>query len=206
MAYENVPAKWRYLTKLQGCPLIVLEGLKEYGRFEGAGTSNNPVIVNWADEVARLSRTNYTNWAADWYTKDSVPWCGLFAAICAVRSAGANKNRMPPNSYLAAASWASFGDPVQWRGREGLRLNNILLGDIAVFTRTGGNHVGIVIGVTTDGKYLFVLGGNQDNGVNIKMMPITRLYSVRRPRYNIRPAGATHLRIKSTGEVSNSQA
>ena len=193
--YANVPSKWSWVLELDGTPAIVMAGVKEYGTLEGAAGANNPRILAWADEVARCHPTTYTNWAADWYNKDSVPWCGLFTAICACRSANGNKTRLPPPSYLSALAWASFGVPVDWRGK----LGNIWMGDIAVFTRSGGGHVGIVIAVSKDGKYIATLGGNQDNQVNIKLQPVANLYSVRRPRYNVAPKAARNFRISSTG-------
>jgi hypothetical protein len=123
-------------------------------------------------------------------------------AVTAVRSANGKSNRFPPKSYLSALAWANFGLPVNWKAS----LNNIWVGDVGVFVRQGGGHVATIVGVSTDGKYIFCLGGNQDNAVNIKMIPTSRLYAVRRPPYTIRPLGATHVRLKSTGEVTSSEA
>jgi uncharacterized protein (TIGR02594 family) len=193
--YAKVPAKWSWLLQLDGCPKMVLEGLKEYGTLEGPSGENNPKILAWADEVARCHPTTYTNWAADWYNKDSIAWCGLFAALIACRSANGAANRMPPPSYLSALAWNAFGVPVDFHSS----LNNIKLGDEAVFTRSGGGHVGIAIAVTNDSRYLATLAGNQDNQVNIKLQPISTLYGVRRPKYTIPPRDARHFRISSTG-------
>jgi uncharacterized protein (TIGR02594 family) len=192
--YSSVPGRWSWLLGLQGLPKMVSEGLKEYGTLEGAGTLNNKKIIGWADEVARLHPTTYTNWAADWYNKDSVPWCGLYAAIIACRSANGAANRMPPPSYLSSLAWAAFGKTVDIREK-----NNIWMGDIAVFTREGGGHVGIVIGLSKDGQYIVLLGGNQGDKVDIKMIAASRLYAVRRPPYNVRPVSARHFRIESSG-------
>lgn len=193
-SYANVPSRWQWLLHMEQLPRIVAEGLKEYGTLETPGTRNNPVIIKWADEVAACHHSTYNDWAADWYNKDSVPWCGLYMAVIACRSAAGKANRFPVNSYLSALAWAGFGLAVDWRN-----LNNIICGDVAVFSREGGGHVGIIIGVSTDGKYLVVLGGNQSDAVNIKMISIARLYSVRRIPYNIQPLGAKHIRIDNTG-------
>lgn len=196
----TLPKQYQWLAT--NTTALVQAALKDLGTLEGPGTANNPRIINWADEVAAANPTPYNNWAADWYNKDSVPWCGLAMAVWAVRSANGKADRMPPKNYLAAASWASWGVPVQFRGREGLRLNEILLGDVAVFSRSGGNHVAIILGVTHDGKWLLCLGGNQDDAVNIKRFAISRLYAVRRPPYKVRPQGARHVRVASTGAIS----
>lgn len=196
----NLPARYQFLTKPPGATMLVDVALTHYGTLEGAGTANNPKIINWADIVARKAAAQYNNWAADWYNKDSVPWCGLFMALCVV-----DTNRKPVGNYLSALAWADFGNPVQFKGREGLRLNEIKVGDVAVFVRNGGGHVAIVVGVTSDGKAIVCIGGNQDNAVNIKQFPIGRLYAVRRPPYKVTPAGARHVRLTSTGVVSRNE-
>lgn len=197
-----LPARYKYLTEDPAAPALVQEFLKMIGTIERAGGANNPTIIAWADEVARESATTYNQWAADWYNKDSVPWCGLAQAVAAVRSAGGRPERMPPKNYLSAAAWTAFGNPVQFRGREGLRLHEIFVGDVAIFTRAGGNHVATIVGVTKDGNYVVCVGGNQDDAVNIKQFPVSRLYAVRRPPYNQQPAGARHVRVTSSGIVS----
>lgn len=193
-AYPNVPAKWQWITRLKGLPQLVREAIKEYGTVEGAGTLNSKKIIGWADEIARCNPTTYNNWAADWYNKDSVPWCGLFMALCTCRSANGKTNRMPVKSYLSALAWANWGVAVNWKTR-----SNIWCGDIAVFVREGGGHVAVIIGVSKDGNYVLCCGGNQDDQVNIKLFPVSRLYAVRRPPYVIRPTGARHISITTTG-------
>ena len=201
--YSKVPAMWSWLLALDGLPKMVAEGLKEYGTLEAPGTPNNPKIVAWADEVARLHPTTYTNWAADWYNKDSVPWCGLYTAVIACRSVNGLSNRMPPPSYLSSLAWAAFGKTVDWKSS----LKNIWMGDIAVFVREGGGHVGIVIGVSKDSNYIVLLAGNQDDAVNIKLISISRLYAVRRVPYINRPVSARHFTINPTGlPVSTNEA
>lgn len=201
-----IPNRYSYLMLDPLPPSLVDAALHEYGSIEGPGTTNNPKIIGWADEVAKAMPTNYTNWAADWYNKDSISWCGLFIAICAARSANGNKARLPVANYLSALAWAAFGIAVKWRDASGLLLENIFVGDVGVFVREGGGHVAIIVGVTVDGKYLVCLGGNQDNAVSIKQVAVSRLYAVRRPPYKVRPAGARHVRVTSTGIASTNEA
>ena len=180
--------------------------LAELGTLESPSTPNNPKILGWADEVARAQGTSYTKWAADWYNSDKIAWCGLFVAVCAVRSANGRADRLPPSKYLSALSWAEFGVPVQWKGREGLRLSEIWVGDVLVFIREGGGHVGICVGVSEDGTTVHVLGGNQGDKVSIAEIPVKRLYAVRRPPYQSRPEGARHVRLLASGVVSTNEA
>lgn len=198
-----LPARYSFLTKPPGVPAMLAEAIKEFGVVEGAAGANNPRILKWADEVAKAMPTAYNNWAADWYNSDAVPWCGLFAAACAVRSAKGATDRLPPKNYLSALAWSAWGVPVQFKGREGFRLNEILVGDVAVFIRNGGGHVASVVGVTPDSRSIICLGGNQEDAVSIKSFPVARIYAVRRPPYKVRPAGARHVRLSSTG-IANS--
>jgi uncharacterized protein (TIGR02594 family) len=187
--YANVPQKWRWILGINGLPNLVKEALGEYGLKEGAGTVNNSKIVAWADEIKKFTRSPYIDWAADWYNKDSIPWCGLFMAVMCVRT-----GRIPIDKYLTALAWAAWGKSVSWNNRR-----NIWTGDIAVFTRTGGGHVAIILGVTKDQNYVLCIGGNQTDGVTIALFPISRLYAVRRPNYTIKPAGAIYREVSATG-------
>lgn len=204
-----LPKEYSFIADIPGLPKIVREGLKEYGLLEAPGTPNNPTIIAWADEVGKAKGDAYAKWAADWYNKDSIPWCGLYAAVIACRSAEgtpAPEKRMPPRNYLSALAWADFGEPVAFKDKNGYALENIITGDIAVFTRSGGGHVGIILGVSPRGSYVYVLGGNQSDQVNIMKFPVGRLYAVRRVPYTIRPAGAVNLRMTSQGKVSTNEA
>jgi uncharacterized protein (TIGR02594 family) len=196
-----VPQKWMWLAKSSGLPQLVAEGLKHYGKVEGTGTANNSEIIGWADAVAALTDSPYDDWAADFYNKDSIPWCGLFIAMLMVST-----GRKPVNKYLAALSWADFGEAVQYKVGGKNYYNKVWCGDIAVFTRSGGGHVGVVIGFSPDGKFVYVLGGNQSNQVNITKIETKRLYAVRRPIYKNPPLMARHFRLTVAGTVSKNEA
>lgn len=203
---NNLPKKYRFLLDNPLPPLMVRNAMDLLGTLEGPGTTNNRKIVAWADEVADVMPSPYNNWAADWYNSDAIPWCGLFMAVVAVRSSQGRPERMPPAKYLSALAWANYGEAVQWKGKEGLRLGEIAIGDVLVFVRNGGGHVGLCVGVSKDGRTVFVLGGNQSNRVSIAEIAVNRLYAVRRPPYNQRPAGARHVRLDTTGVVSKNEA
>ena len=200
----KIPSRFSYLQAQPLAPVMVRLAMDLLGTLETPGTPDNRVIVGWADEINNaFPGRPYHKWAADWYNDDSVPWCGLFVgAICARTGLD---YRAPPKNYLAALAWADWGDPVQFKGKEGLRLNEIRIGDIGVLVRKGGGHVGIIVGVTSDGKNIIMLGGNQGDKVSFAEFPVERLYAVRRPIYREIPAGARHVRISSTGEVSKGE-
>lgn len=123
-----------------------LIGLKEY-----SGSRNNPRILNWAKIVG--------GWTASYYKRDSIPWCGLFVAICLIQN-----GIIPTPEALRAKAWAS------WKG--GKRLKTPCFGCILVFTRKGGGHVGFY--VSEDKYYYHVLGGNQSDAVNVKKISKSR--------------------------------
>jgi uncharacterized protein (TIGR02594 family) len=52
-------------------------------------------------------------------------------------------------------------------GNFGRKIQDPVYGAIAIKTRDGGGHVSFVVGQSSDGKSLFMLGGNQDDRVNI---------------------------------------
>jgi len=202
----SIPARYAYLLQNPLPPAAVRIALDCYGTLEGAGGLNNPKILGWADEVARFQPSNYNKWAADWYKQDSIAWCGLFMALCQVRTG--LDYRAPPPSYLSALAWAGWGEPVKWKDANGhLLLENIWVGDVAVHVRQGGGHVNQVVGISSDGKYIQGIGGNQDNAVNIKGHPVSSLYAIRRPHYNVKPDGARHVVVSASGiDVAKSDA
>lgn len=197
----KVPSRYAYLNQQPLAPVMVRLALDLLGTLESPGTPNNRSILGWADEVNNAYPDRaYNKWAADWYNKDSIPWCGLFvAAVCARTGLD---YRAPPKNYLAALAWADWGTPVQFKGKEGYRLEEIKLGDIGVLVRNGGGHVGIIVGVTKDGKNIIMVGGNQGDKVSIAEFPLSRVYAIRRPIYRNVPASVRHIRVDSTGQVS----
>lgn len=161
-------------------PKLIQEAVKLLGVVEVPGPKNNSVITDWAKEIG--DRANA------WYTQDSIPWCGLFVAICVHRT-----GRLPVSNYLRARDWAEFGEP----------SNSPSVGDILVFARQGGGHVGFYVGHNATSYY--VLGGNQSDAVTITKISKHRLLAARRPVYNIRPATAVPMYITSNIQESKSE-
>jgi uncharacterized protein (TIGR02594 family) len=180
-------------------PRMLLEALKLFGTAEVQGPGNNPVILGWADEIGgKAGATAYSKWAAKFYEDDSgIAWCGLMMAICAVRANVDNRpDRAPPDKFLAAASWATFGVPVA--------ITDAQLGDVLVFWRDGGGHVGLYVGEDADSFH--VLGGNQGDAVTIRRISKARCTSVRRPPYLNKPANVRPIRLAAAGTPSTNEA
>lgn len=162
-------------------PKMIREALALYGTLETIGSKSNPAIVAWAKE---------TNTKDDnWYDNDATPWCGLFMAVVAQRA-----GKEVPNECLRALAWASFGTPVPVA----------MLGDVLVFKRTGGGHVGMY--VAEDANYYYVLGGNQSDKVCIAKIDKKRIYAIRRPIYAIGQPASVKQYFASGGAVSENEA
>jgi uncharacterized protein (TIGR02594 family) len=189
----NLPARYSWLAAEPG-PRMILEALKLYGTLEGPGDANNAKILAWADEVGQSFDSNYARWVADFYNKDSIPWCGLFMAVVAMRgNPDKRPERNPPANFLAALSWAAFGVPTPTPG----------LGDVLVFVRQGGGHVALYVG--EDDTAYHVIGGNQSDQVNVTRIAKSRRYAIRRPAYNVQPANVRPIRLAAQGGLSTNE-
>lgn len=178
---SKIPAAYAWLADLEGIPRTIAEGVKLLGTIETPGGGNTAAILAWADEVGGN--------IDDVYKADSIPWCGLFAAVVAKRA-----GKTFPGNALWALSWSAFGVPVDKPG----------LGDVLVFKREGGGHVGFY--VAEDAKAFHVLGGNQGDAVSITRILKARLYAARRPAYTVKPAAVRSYVVKTGGALSTNEA
>lgn len=173
----NLPKQYAYLTSEPG-PKMLLEALKLYGTKEAEGSHDNPEIMEWAKEVGISD-----------YVHDSIAWCGLFMAVVAYRS-----GKTVVNSPLWAANWLKFG----------VKSDIPQLGDVLVFQRPGGNHVGLYVG--EDATTYHVLGGNQSDSVSITRIQKARLRGSRREYKVAAPANVRSIQLSPTGPVSTNEA
>lgn len=100
-----------------------------------------------------------------WWRDDETPWCGVAVAAW-MQAAGI---ALPEHWYRAKA-WASWGQS----------LHLPTHGCVVVFERSGGGHVGLVVGRDSSGN-LLVLGGNQGDAVNVRAFPPSRAIAYRWP-------------------------
>lgn len=175
-----LPKKYQFLEKESG-PRMIKEALKLYGTLELYGSANSPTILSWANELGKNIN--------DVYKADSIPWCGLFIGIVAKRS-----DKEVVKSPLWALSWATFGK----------RVDIPMLGDVLVFTRSGGGHVGLYVG--EDNTAYHLLGGNQSDAVNIIRINKNRLYTARRPEWKIaQPCNVRVIKLGASGPISDNE-
>ncbi len=148
-----LPTQYQWLDAVGPLPRMLVEALKLLDTREQPGPGNNVVIMGWANEVG-LQKT---------YSADAVPWCGLFMAVVAKRA-----GKPLPKDPLWALNWLKFGED---SGQPDL-------GDVVVFVREGGGHVGLYVG--EDRAAYHVLGGNQSDRVCFTRIEKKRLKGARR--------------------------
>lgn len=181
-----IPTQYQWLTKLRGLPNVIRLGLAEYGVQEVVGKGSNRTIMAWRDEL-NLAGVKITG-----YSDDDIPWCGLFAAIlCFRRIKDAAEVVKDP---LWARNWSKYGT----------KSPEPSLGDILVFERPGGGHVGFY--VAEDSTAYHVLGGNQGNRVSITRIAKNRMLACRRPPYLQMPKTVKPYLVTASGAISTNEA
>jgi len=166
--------------KEEKSPKILVEAVKHIGTKEIVGKQHNKKILEWAEAIGLKSV----------YTNDEIPWCGLFIAYCC-HAQGLDIVKHP----LWALNWNKFGNVAQVP----------MLGDVLTFTRNGGGHVGIYVGEDTTCYH--VLGGNQNNQVNVMRIEKSRLSQARRTAWKIaQPSNVRVVKLETKGEISQNEA
>lgn len=181
----NLPASYQWLRGLDGLPNTIRIALDEYGVAETVGRGSSRTIIGWRDEL------NLAGVKISGYSDDDIPWCGLFVAVVCLRRMG--KPEEVVKDPLWARNWANYGIKSAVPG----------LGDVLVFARASGGHVGFYVG--EDRSCYHVLGGNQSNKVCIARIAKSRLLSARRPPYQIKPEAVTFYHLAPEGAVSQNE-
>ena len=135
---------------------LMEEAFRYYGLKEVRGESDNPVIV----EMLQL--------VADWADKDEIPWCSAYLNYVCWK-AGFERS-----DSLAARSWLQIGAVIPTLFTR--------FGDVVVLWRDNPDswkgHAGFV--VRMDARFVWVLGGNQENQVNVRRYSRKRVLGFRR--------------------------
>ena len=126
------------------------------GTTEGPGPADNPVIMEM-----------YASVGHDWVEHDSVAWCAAFVGHC-LEQAGIRSTRK-----LTARSYLDWGIPID--------VEDVQQGDIGVIPRGRSSWQGHVFFIDRiEGQWVWGLGGNQGDAVNVKRFPVSKLLGVRR--------------------------
>lgn len=129
------------------------EARKHIGTREIPGEKHEPKILQWWRAIKRGG-----------IKSDEVPWCAAFVGGC-LEAVGIVSSR-----YESAKSYLAWGQ----------KLAAPVAGCIVVFERSGGGHVGFVVGEDGTGR-LMVLGGNQRDIVSIAPFDRSRVAGYRWP-------------------------
>ncbi len=132
-------------------PIWLAHARTHIGLREIPGPKHNPTIVKW---LVKLKA---------WWKEDETPWCGTFVAHC-FDAVGIK----PSKHWYRARDWETWGAVVQPQ-----------VGAVAVFSRSGGGHVGFIVGESA--THYAILGGNQGNAVNITNIHKNRMTACRWP-------------------------
>lgn len=143
------------------------------GTTEGPGLEDNLTIM-----------AMYASVGHEWVEHDSVAWCAAFVGHCLERAGIRSTRRLTARSYL------DWGVPVE--------IADAQTGDIAVIPRGASSWQGHVFFIDRiEGPWVWGLGGNQNDAVNVKRYPVSKLLGVRRAG-NVVPAVTIGIRDVQT--------
>ena len=129
-------------------------GMDLFGLRELPGEENNPIIMQFFREIGH-----------SYVQGDETAWCSAFINYIA------KVNGYEYSGALNARSWLKTGTEVM--------IPNV--GDVVVLWRESKDswkgHVGLYVNQV--GSYVNVLGGNQNNSVNISVYPLSRVLGYR---------------------------
>lgn len=129
----------------------------ELGTEEIVGDKHNPEVLKYAKE------TKITG-----ITTDEIAWCSTFVNWVAIKAGLQYTGKANARSWLNVGTKITTPEP----------------GDIVVFWRESPQswkgHVGIFLGVSTDKKRVYCIGGNQGNRVSVSAYRLENVLSYQR--------------------------
>ncbi|NOR74366.1 MAG: TIGR02594 family protein [Draconibacterium sp.] len=129
----------------------------ELGTEEIVGDVDNPEVLKYAKETGIKG-----------ITSDEIPWCSTFINWIAWKAGLEYSKKANARSWLNVGQKVSVPEP----------------GDVVVFWRESPQswkgHVGIFLGVSTDKKRVYCLGGNQGNRVSVSAYRLNTVLSYQR--------------------------
>lgn len=139
---------------------IIEKALSQYGVKEIAGRKNHPQIMKYFKSTGLDPEK----------MNDETAWCSAFANWVAKESG------YEYSGELTARSWLKIGESTQTPE----------LGDVVVLWRESPEswkgHVGFYVRETK--RYVYIIGGNQKDQVNIKAFPKSRILDYRKLNTN----------------------
>jgi uncharacterized protein (TIGR02594 family) len=186
----DLPSAYGWLAAVGTLPRTIQCALDLYGTREVVGRGSNATIIGWRDELNAAAPAGKP--LVSGFSDDDIPWCGLFAAIVTYRRV--KRIEEVVKNPLWARNWTKYG----------VRAAKPGLGDILVFARGSGGHVGFY--VAEDKTTYHVLGGNQSNKVCITRISKDRFLAARRPVYKSVPSSVKPYEVLTGGALSTNEA
>lgn len=141
---------FEYMNKFK----IIEQALKYYGQSGIVGPKSNQNILSFFNKSGHIEIKD-----------DDTPWCSAFM------NAVANDLNLPKSGLLNARSWLSVGKETKTPE----------MGDIVILWRESPTswkgHVGIFI--AKNDSFIWLLGGNQNNEVNISKFELSKVLGYR---------------------------
>lgn len=181
--------KYGWLLQLNGLPPLIVE-LIRLGKLdtnEIPGPKSNVEIM----KLAKIAGVD------SFYKNDDTAWCAL--CMCAMIITVGYTLLLKGWDRLRAKAFLKCG-------YTRIAVEDAILGDLLVFDRNGGGHIGAYI---AENKLNFHTGGgNQGNQVSIVEIPKSRCIGAFRPPYpgGVLPAACKKYFQESTGTVSTNEA
>lgn len=133
---------------------IIKRALQDYGTRSIPGAQANNKILSYFDKSGQVQIKD-----------DEIPWCSAFM------NAVMGDLGLPTTQNLGARNWLSIGE----------LTGNAEMGDIVILWRESPTswkgHVGLYI--CEEGEFVWILGGNQNNEVNISKFPKSRILAIK---------------------------
>lgn len=133
---------------------MFLVAMGEYGTQEWTGIEHNPEVMKYFHDIGHK-----------WVKDDETAWCAAFVNWCALKSGYKGTGKLNARSFMDIG--------VKVYGNQG---------DIVVLWRINPDspygHVGLL--VYKDEHFVWLLGGNQGNQINITKYPVGRVLGYRR--------------------------
>ena len=166
------------MKKLLATLLICLVSFKAHAFELKFDIDFNGMMMSKQPEIMKIAM-DYNGYKANKNRKElkellaidpvQVPWCAGFINFVLDKAGYYTTNSLQASSYH----------------NYGMRVQSPEPGDVVLLKRTGGSgrHVAFFVGYYTENgvRYIQLLGGNQDNEVNITSYPIELVMDIRRP-------------------------
>jgi RHS repeat-associated protein len=159
----------RFNSTMQSITPWVSTMFANYLLTEDRSSKTNPTIKEMINSV------NLENMIGN----DNQPWCG--AAV----SYSMSENSIPfsyPGSGYSSAKGSYWGN--NWSESNSLGTNNFVYGSVVVLRSGNYTHVGILVGQTNDMVHL--LGGNQNNQINVSEYAKNRVLFMSYPQNQVK--------------------